>query len=113
MVPRETINLNGGASDAEGEVVESVSGVGLEVVANVWNAWNPVVERLTLAKKAAVTQSSQVPPGLAALNFSSLELITLHPSRTAMPFRSDPALAAVGGVFGTVSVPVSMICTLL
>ena len=27
------------------------------------------------------------------------------------PFRSDPALAAVGGVFGTVSVPVSIMCT--
>ena len=27
------------------------------------------------------------------------------------PFRSEPALAAVGGVLGTVSVPVSMICT--
>ena len=75
-----------------------------------------------------------MPKGLVTLNFSNLELITLHPSRTAMPeednhenfvedtdevklcqeskpFRSDPALAAVGGVFGTVSVPVSIMCT--
>ena len=46
------------------------------------------------------------------LNLSSLRLISLQASRTAMPLRSDPALAAVGGVFGTVSVPVSVMCTL-
>ena len=46
------------------------------------------------------------------LNFSSLLLISVQASRTAIPLRSDPALAAVGGVLGTVSVPVSMMCTL-
>ena len=33
-------------------------------------AWNPVVERLTRAKKAAVTQSSQLPLGLATWEYS-------------------------------------------
>ena len=32
-----------------------------------------------------MTHSSQVPPGFASLNFSSLELISLQPSRTAIP----------------------------
>ena len=37
MVSGEAVDLNGGASDAEGEVVESVAGVRLEVVTNVWS----------------------------------------------------------------------------
>ena len=41
MVPCETVNLNGGASDPEGEVVESIARVGLEVVANVWSGVEP------------------------------------------------------------------------
>ena len=41
MVPCETVNLNGGASDPKGEVVESISGVGLEVVADVRSGVEP------------------------------------------------------------------------
>ena len=57
--------------------------------------------KLTLSKKAALTQSSQAPDGLDFLYLASLELIVWHASYTAIPFRSDPALAAVGGVLGT------------
>ena len=57
--------------------------------------------KLTLSKKAALTQSSQAPEGLDFLYLASLELIVWHASYTAIPFRSDPALAAVGGVLGT------------
>ena len=41
MVPCETINLNSGASNPEGEVVEGVARVGLEVVADVWSGMEP------------------------------------------------------------------------
>ena len=37
MVSREAVDLNGGAADAEGEIVEGVAGVRLEVVTNVWS----------------------------------------------------------------------------
>ena len=37
MVPCEAVNLNGGTSDTESEVVERVARVGLEVVAYVWS----------------------------------------------------------------------------
>ena len=37
MVSGEAVDLNGGAADAEGEVVEGVAGVRLEVVTNVWS----------------------------------------------------------------------------
>ena len=37
----------------------------------------------------------------------NLLLIVLQASKTAIPLRSDPTLAAVGGVFGTLSVEVS------
>ena len=39
---------------------------------------------------------------------SDLELIMLQASMTAIPLRSDPAEAAVGGVLGTLSVEVSV-----
>ena len=41
MVPCETVNLNGGASDPISEVVEGVARVGLEVVADVWGRMEP------------------------------------------------------------------------
>ena len=41
MVSGEAVDLNGGAADPEGEVVESIARVGLEVVANVWSGVEP------------------------------------------------------------------------
>ena len=48
-------------------------------------AWKPTLDKLTRSKKAAFTHSSQPPAGLFFLYFSSLELMILQASNTAIP----------------------------
>ena len=93
-----------------------------------------MLDKLTREKYADFTQSSHVPEtslinkqilcgflfksylkpeGFEDRNGSNRFFMVIQASKTAMPFKSDPALAAVGDVFGTLSVAVSAIWILL
>ena len=56
---------------------------------------------------------STLPEGFSSLNGSKRPFRVRQASRTAIPLRSEPALAAVGDVLGTLSVEVSAICILV
>jgi hypothetical protein len=130
VVAGKTVYLDQRAANAVGEVIERVARISLEVVSDVRGGVepsggeaDPVEECRCDPVLPATTRVGRLEVAVlfsfledncpATLNFCSLALMVLQASSTAIPLRSDPALAAVGGVLGTVSVEVSWMWTLL